>query len=72
MPKTYTSYHTNVKLCYSLGIEQQIFPSAFLESIPKTSKQYWKTLSVEHFKGSEYESLSACNLSSINKKELID
>ena len=62
MPKTYTSYHTNVKLCYSLGIEQQIFPSAFLESIPKTSKQYWKTLSVEHFKGSEYESLSACSL----------
>jgi hypothetical protein len=42
MPKIYTTYHTNLKLCYSLGIENQIFPEEFLEQIPKTTSQYWK------------------------------
>ena len=58
----YTTYHSNVKLCYSLRIEKQIFPEKFLEKIPKTTSHYWKTRKVENFCGSEYEEISICSL----------
>ncbi|MGS0748645.1 DDE-type integrase/transposase/recombinase [Halpernia sp. GG3] len=58
----YTIYHSNVKLCYSLGIEKQIFPEKFLEKIPKTTSHYWKTKNTEDFCGSEYEEISNCSL----------
>ena len=60
MPKIYTTYHTNLKLCYSLGIENQIFPEEFLEQIPKTTSQYWKKKSITEYYGSEYEEISKC------------
>ncbi|WP_417430971.1 hypothetical protein [Halpernia sp.] len=58
----YTIYHSNVKLCYSLGIEKQIFLENFLEKIPKTTSHYWKTKKAEDFCGSEYEEISNCSL----------
>ena len=51
-----------MKLCYSLGIEKQIFPENFLEKIPKTTSYYWKTKNAEYFCGSEYEEISNCSL----------
>lgn len=51
-----------MKLCYSLGIEKQIFPEAFLDKIPKTTSHYWKTKKAENFCGSEYEDISNCSL----------
>ena len=62
MQQNYTTYHSNVKLCYSLGIEKQIFPEKFLEKIPKTTSHYWKTRKAENFCGSEYEEISNCSL----------
>ena len=58
----YTSYHSNIKLCYSLGIEKQIFPETFLKKIPKTTAHYWKTKNADDFCGSEYEEISTCSL----------
>ena len=60
MPRIYTTYHTNLKLSYSLGIENQIFPEEFLEQIPKTTSQYWKKKSITEYYGSEYEEISKC------------
>ena len=59
---TYTNYHSNVKLCYSLGIEKQIFPESFLDKIPKTTSHYWKTKKAQDFCGSEYEEIANCSL----------
>ena len=58
----YIIYHSNVKLCYSLRIEKQIFPELFLDKIPKTTSHYWKTKKAQDFCGSEYEEISNCNL----------
>lgn len=60
MSQSYYRYHTNVKLCYSLGIEKQIFPKEFLQQIPKTTSQYWKNKSITEYYGSEYEEISKC------------
>ena len=60
MPKIYTTYHTNLKLCYSLGIENQIFPEEFLEQIPKTTSQYWKKKNNLEYYGSQYEEIAQC------------
>jgi transposase InsO family protein len=59
---TYATYHSNVKLCYSLGIEKQIFSEEFLDKIPNTTSHYWKTKKAENFCGSEYEEISNCSL----------
>ena len=58
MSKCYFRYHTNIKLCYSLGIEKQLFPKEFTDKIPATS-QYWKNKNVNDYLGYEYEELSA-------------
>ena len=42
MSRSYSRYHTNVKLFYSLGIEKQLFPKEFKDKIPATTSQYWK------------------------------
>ena len=39
---TYKSYHTGVKTCYSLGLENDILPDSFTETIPKSTSFYWK------------------------------
>lgn len=59
---TYATYHSNVKLCYSLGIEKQIFSQEFLDKIPNTTSHYWKTKKAENFCGSEYEEITNCSL----------
>ena len=58
----YIIYHSNVKLCYSLRIEKQIFPELFLDKIPKTTSHYWKTKKAQDFCGSEYEEIANCSL----------
>ena len=60
MSKCYSRYHTNVKLCYSLGIEKQIFPKEFLQEIPKTTSQYWKKKNNLEYYGSQYEEIAQC------------
>lgn len=60
MSKYYLRYHTNVKLCYSIGIEKQIFPKEFLDEIPKTTSQYWKKKNIIEYYGSQYEEIAQC------------
>ena len=59
MSQNYVRYHTNIKLCYSLGIEKQLFPKEFTDKIPATTSQYWKNKNVNDYLGYEYEELSA-------------
>ncbi|MFT3919995.1 DDE-type integrase/transposase/recombinase [Cloacibacterium sp.] len=59
MQQSYSRYHTNVKLCYSPGIEKQIFPKEFTDKIPATTSHYWKNKNVNDYLGYEYEELSA-------------
>lgn len=61
-----TTYHSNIKLCYSPEIEKQIFPESFLNKIPKTTSHYWKTKKTLDFFGSEYEEMSNCILLKLN------
>lgn len=53
--KTYKRYHTNVKLIFALGIENQLLPKDFIESIPKTSSHEWKKKKELLFYSSKYE-----------------
>ncbi|WP_027375669.1 hypothetical protein [Kaistella palustris] len=62
MPQNYTSYHTNIKLCFSLGIEKQIFPKAYLEKIPANTSVYWKNKNVNYYSGAEFEEMAQCTL----------
>ena len=59
MHQSYSRYHTNIKLCYSLGIEKQLFPKEFTDKIPATTSQYWKNKNANDYLGYEYEELSA-------------
>lgn len=59
MNQSYSRYHTNIKLCYSLGIEKQLFPKEFTDKIPATTSQYWKNKNANDYLGYEYEELSA-------------
>lgn len=62
MPQNYKSYHTNIKLCFSLGIEKQIFPKGYLEEIPTSTSLYWKNKDVEYYSGAEFEEVAQCTL----------
>ena len=62
MPQNYTAYHTNIKLCFSLGIEKQIFPKAYLEKIPTSTSVYWKNKDVAYYSGAEFEEMAQCTL----------
>ncbi|MFC6269814.1 DDE-type integrase/transposase/recombinase [Frigoriflavimonas asaccharolytica] len=62
MPLNYTSYHTNIKLCFSLGIEKQILPKAFLEKIPVSTSVYWKNKNSVYYSGTEFEEVAQCTL----------
>ncbi|GGP06300.1 hypothetical protein GCM10010992_25960 [Cloacibacterium rupense] len=58
MHQSYSRYHTNIKLCYSLGIEKQLFPKEFTDKIPATTSQYRKNKNANDYLGYEYEELS--------------
>lgn len=62
MPQNYTSYHTNIKLCFSLGIEKQIFPKTYLEKIPASTSGYWKNKNSGYYSGTEFEELAQCTI----------
>ncbi|MBE2274341.1 MAG: DDE-type integrase/transposase/recombinase [Flavobacteriales bacterium] len=62
MSRTYTSYHTSVKLTHALGIEKQIFTKDFLETIPSSTSQYWKSMPSKQYAGSEFEEITKCSL----------
>lgn len=65
MPRNYTSYHTNIKLCFSLGIEKQIFPKTYLEKIPQSTSVYWRNKNSAYYSGAEFEEVAQCTLADL-------
>lgn len=53
----YNKYHTNVKVCYSLGIEKQLLPKDFIQTIPTSTVDYWKKTKPEDCLGIEYSNV---------------
>jgi hypothetical protein len=54
--KKYNSYHSSVKICYSLGIENHLLPHEFLASIKPSTAHYWKHDNPDKYLGSEFAS----------------
>ena len=52
--KRYNSYHTKIKTCYSLGLQETLLPKEFITSIPRSTTQGWKDLNPETFIGYEF------------------
>lgn len=54
--KKYKTYHSGVKVCYSLGLQNELLPKEFTQSIPASTSFYWKQNSSEKYMGAEYVS----------------
>ncbi|SDW83034.1 Integrase core domain-containing protein [Lutibacter oricola] len=54
--KKYKSYHSSVKICYALSIENHLLPNDFLKSIKPSTAHYWKSDNPDKFVGSEFAS----------------
>lgn len=50
----YKKYHTDIKTCFSLGLQNEILPEKFLKEIPGSTSHYWKELDSEKFVGAEF------------------
>jgi transposase InsO family protein len=57
------SYHTSLKLAYSLGLEKQIVPKYIKDFIPKSTYKSWRQLNPNQFIGQEIMSDIAKHLS---------
>ncbi len=60
--KKYNTYHSSIKICYSLGIENHILPQDFISSIKRSTAHYWKNDSPDKYIGSEFASTVSNNL----------
>lgn len=54
--KKYKSYHSSIKICYALGIENHLLPQDFLNSIKPSTAHYWKKENADKYIGSEFAS----------------
>lgn len=36
----YNKYHSDLKLCYALGLEKQVLPKRMINEIPKITSHY--------------------------------
>lgn len=67
MNRTYSSYHTYLKLCFALGIEMQILPDDFLKSIPTSTSHSWKTKNITKYYGSEYDDILSLHIEDLKR-----
>lgn len=58
----YKKYHTDIKTCYALGIQNEILPEKFVKEIPSSTSHYWKELNPEKFVGAEFSKKIQNNL----------
>lgn len=68
--KNYNSYHSTVKTSYALGIQNQVLPHSFINSIPRSTSQSWKDISADKFVGGEFASQIENDLDKV--KTLLD
>ncbi len=52
----YKKYHSDVKVYYALGIQDQLLPYTFTKQIPNTTLHYWKNEDPDKYAGSEFAS----------------
>ncbi|CAD7807382.1 hypothetical protein CHRY9390_01649 [Chryseobacterium aquaeductus] len=50
----YNSYHSQVKICYSLGLEEQLLPKTFTKDIPRSTYFQWRQTPSDKYLGSEF------------------
>ena len=50
----YNSYHSQVKICYSLGLEKELLPKAFTKDIPRSTYFQWRQTPSDKYLGSEF------------------
>lgn len=53
MPQ-YNSYHSVVKTSYALGLEEQLLPQTFINQLPRSTTQGWRTIDPNDFVGSQF------------------
>lgn len=58
----YKKYHTDIKTCYVLGIQNEILPERFIKEIPGSTSQYWKNENSEKYVGGEFSKSIQNNL----------
>jgi hypothetical protein len=56
MKTNYNTYHTGVKTCFALRLQEQLLPQTFIESIPNSTSHYWKRENPDKYLGSDYVS----------------
>ena len=54
--KKYKSYHSSVKICYALGIQNHLLPDNFTSTIKPSTAHYWKNDNPHKYLGSEFSS----------------
>ena len=52
-------------MCYSLGLQNELLPKEFTQSIPSSTSFYWKQDSSEKYIGAEYVSIIEQELENI-------
>jgi transposase InsO family protein len=50
----YNSYHSQVKICYSLGLEKELLPKTFTKDIPRSTYFQWRQTPSDKYLGSEF------------------
>ncbi|MXS72122.1 DDE-type integrase/transposase/recombinase [Flavobacteriaceae bacterium W22] len=58
----YKKYHTDIKTCYALGIQNEVLPQRFIKEIPGSTSHYWKNEHSEKYVGSEFSKSIQNNL----------
>lgn len=54
--KKYKFYHSSVKICYALGIQNHLLPDNFTPTIKPSTAHYWKNDNPHKYLGSEFSS----------------
>ena len=61
----YKSYHSGVKICYALGIQEEILPKNFSKNIPNSTSHYWKNENLDKYLGAEFVSKIDADLDNV-------
>ena len=56
MKMNYNTYHIGVKTYFVLGLQEQLLPQTFIESIPNSTSHYWKREKPDKYLGFDYVS----------------
>ncbi len=63
--KKYNSYHSSVKTSFALGIERDLLPARFINSLLPTTIDGWKKALANKFVGQEYAQSIETNLDDV-------